>query len=228
MKDDGNRVFCSWSGGKESALALYRAIGSGIAVSRLINMVTEDGSHSRTHGIEAALLSLQARAIGIPLIQRKTTWDGYEEEFKKVLSGLSDEGISRGVFGDIDMEEHRAWVDRVCAECAVRPSLPLWLAKRDDLLSEFIDSGFKAVIVAVDRNYLDDTWIGREIDKTFVKDLQSLGDSVDICGERGEYHSFVYDGPIFHRPVQLEKGGVLSAPGYYFLDIGAYSIKETR
>jgi len=228
MKDDGNHVFCSWSGGKESALALYRAIGSGIAVNRLINMVTEDGSHSRTHGIEAALLSLQARAIGIPLIQRKTTWEGYEEEFKKVLFGLSDEGISRGVFGDIDMEEHRAWVERVCSECGVRPSLPLWLAKRDDLLSEFINSGFKAVIVAVDRNYLDDTWIGREIDGTFVKDLESLGDSVDICGERGEYHSFVYDGPIFHNPVQFEKGGIRSAPGYYFLDIGAYSIRETR
>lgn len=228
MKDDRNHVFCSWSGGKESALALHRAIRSGAVVSRLINMVTEDGSHSRTHGIEAAVLSLQARAIGIPLIQRRTTWDGYEEEFKKVLSGLSDEGIYRGVFGDIDMEEHRAWVERVCAECTVRPSLPLWLAKRDDLLSEFIDSGFKAVIVAVDRNYLDDTWIGREIDNTFVKDLQSLGDSVDICGERGEYHSFVYDGPIFHRPVQFERGGVRSAPGYYFLEIGAYSIKETR
>ncbi len=226
MTMDGQDAFCSWSGGKESALALYRARRSGFAVTRLINMVTEDGTHSRTHGLEADLLSLQAEAIGIPLVQRRTTWNGYEEEFKKVLSGFRADGILRGIFGDIDMDEHRAWVERVCSECNLRPSLPLWLEERENLLSEFIDEGFKAVIVAVDRRYLDDTWIGREIDRAFVNDLKALGGDVDLCGERGEYHSFVYDGPIFRRPVPFERGTIRSTEEYFFLDIRTLPPKE--
>jgi len=226
MTDVQEDAFCSWSGGKESALSLFRAARSGFTITRLINMVTEDGTHSRTHGLEADLLSLQARAIGIPLTQRRTTWNGYEEEFKKVLSGLRADGIFQGIFGDIDMEEHRAWVERVCSECDVRPSLPLWLEKREDILSEFLDEGFKAVIVAVDRRYLDEKWVGREIDRAFVDNIRSLGGNVDICGEKGEYHSFVYDGPIFQRPVPFEKGGIRSTDDYFFLDIKALRLKD--
>lgn len=205
-------------------MALHRARRSGFTVTHLINMVTEEGTHSRTHGVEAALLSLQAHAIGIPLVQRRTTWNGYEGEFKKALSAFLGQGIDRGIFGDIDMEEHRAWVERVCSECLIRPNLPLWLEKRDVLLSEFIKEGFKAVIVTVDKRYLDDTWIGREIDGEFVNDIKSLGDTVDICGEKGEYHSFVYDGPIFERPVLFKKGSIRSNEGYFFLDIDDASI----
>lgn len=224
--DDRKDAFCSWSGGKESALALFRARRSGFTITRLINMVTEDGTHSRTHGLEANLLSLQARTIGIPLTQRRTTWKSYEEEFKKVLSHFHAEGILRGVFGDIDMEEHRAWVERVCSECNVRPSLPLWLEKRDDILSEFLNEGFKAVIVAVDRRYLDDRWIGREVDPAFVNDIQALGGDVDICGEKGEYHTFVYDGPIFQRPVPFEMVGIRSTDEHFFLDIRSLAAKD--
>lgn len=226
MIDDRKEAFCSWSGGKESALALFRARRSGFTITRLINMITEDGTHSRTHGLEADLLSLQASSIGIPLTQRRTTWNGYEEEFKKVLSLLHAEGTLRGVFGDIDMEEHRAWVERVCSDCDVRPSLPLWLEKREDILSEFINEGFKAVIVAVDRRYLDERWIGREIDRAFVDDIRALGGDVDICGEKGEYHSFVYDGPIFRRPVPFERSGIRSTDEYFFLDIRALPSKD--
>jgi len=226
MMDDRKDAFCSWSGGKDSALALFRAKRSGFTVTRLINMITEDGTHSRTHGLTADLLSLQARAIGIPFTQRRTTWNGYEEEFKKALSLFHAEGILRGVFGDIDMDEHRAWVERVCSECDVRPSLPLWLEKREDILSEFINEGFKAVIVAVDRRYLDDRWIGREIDQAFADDIGALGGDVDICGEKGEYHSFVYDGPIFQRSVPFERGGIRSTEDYFFLDIRALPLKD--
>lgn len=194
-------------------------------MTHLINMVTEDGIHSRTHGVEAALLSIQAQAIGIPLVQCSTTWNGYEGVFKKALSGFLGQGIDQGIFGDIDMDEHRAWVERVCSECMIRPNLPLWLEKRDDLLSEFLNKGFKAVIVTVDKRYLDDTWVGREIDSEFVNDIKSLGDNVDICGEKGEYHSFVYDGPIFERPVIFKKGNVRSNEGYFFLDIHDASVE---
>ncbi len=211
------KAFCSWSGGKESVLSLYRAILSGIDVTGLVNMVTENGSHSRTHGISAALLALQAQAIGIPILQRPASWDTYEHEFKTVLRGMSAQGISHGIFGDIDLEGHRAWVERVSAECSVIPHLPLWLQKRDELLGEFIRSGFKAVIVAVDRRRLDRTFIGREINDAFVADIRMQG--IDICGEAGEYHTFVYDGPVFKDPVFFEKGPIRSDGDYFFLDI---------
>lgn len=218
-----NRAFCCWSGGKESAMALYRAKMSGITVERLLNMVTEDGGHSRTHGIEARLLHEQALSAGIQLIQRRTTWNGYEGEFKKALLEFREQGMDRGIFGDIDLAEHREWVERVCSEVSVRPSLPLWLEQREKLLNEFIDAGFKAVIVTVDRRFLDETWVGREINAEFVKDIKKFGNRVDICGECGEYHSFVYDGPIFHRPVPFVRGGTRADDGYIFLNIHTVS-----
>ncbi len=106
------------------------------------------------------------------------------------------------------------------------PYPPLWLEKRDSLLTEFINEGFKAVIVTVDKRCLNETWIGREIDAEFMRDIRALGEVVDICGEKGEYHSFVYDGPIFNRPVHFEKGSVRSGDGYFFLDINAASIRD--
>ncbi len=217
MNSSQNKAFCSWSGGKESVLSLFRAIRSGVNVTRLINMMTEDGEHSRTHGISAGLIQLQARAIGIPLIQRPATWDTYENEFKAILRTMPGEGICHGIFGDIDLEEHRAWVERVSKECSISPSLPLWCEKRDDLLREFIRSGFKAAIVAVDKRYLDESWIGREIDDAFMNDIGAQG--IDICGEAGEYHTFVYDGPVFRNPVVFGRGGARSDGEYFFLNI---------
>ena len=228
MKSSLGNAFCSWSGGKDCALSLHRAIRSGINVTRLVNMVTENGTHSRTHGLSAALLKLQAQAIGIPIVQRPAAWDTYEREFKNLLREMPDEGIHRGIFGDIDMELHRAWVERVCSECSIIPSLPLWGEKRGDLLSELIHAGFKIVIVAVDRHFLDETWVGREIDDAFVRDIQLREADVDICGEAGEYHTFVYDGPIFGRPVVFEKGPVRSEGDHFFLDILDPSIQGER
>lgn len=228
MNDPREKAFCSWSGGKDCALSLHRAVWSGFNVTRLVNMVTEDGSYSRTHGLSAALLALQGRAIGIPIVQRPATWDTYEREFKNVLCEMPENGIRRGIFGDIDMEEHRAWVERVCSECRITPSLPLWAEKRRDLLSEFILAGFKAAIVAVDKRYLDETWVGREIDDAFVRDIQLQGTDIDICGEAGEYHTFVYDGPIFNRPILFEKGPVRSDGDHFLIDIVNPAIKGAR
>lgn len=223
MKVSGNTAFCSWSGGKESALSLFRAIRSGVRVARLVNMLAEDGWHCRTHGITAGLIRLQAQAIGIPLIQRPSSWQAYEEEFKAVLRTMTDEGIRQGIFGDIDLEEHREWVERVSSECSIAPSLPLWCEDRHDLLSEFIGSGFKAVIVAVDKRRLDESWLGREVDGAFMSDIGSQ--DIDICGEAGEYHTFVYDGPVFKEPVLFRKGAVRSDGDYLLLEIAGPSIK---
>ena len=121
-----SQVFASWSGGKDCCFACYRASLSGLKVRYLANMVTEGGRRSWTHGLSSELLQVQSRAIGIPLIQRRTTRDNYEAEFKAMLLALKQEGVSGGVFGDIDLEEHRQWIDRVCREVDITPHLPLW------------------------------------------------------------------------------------------------------
>jgi diphthine-ammonia ligase len=194
------KAFCSWSGGKECSMALHEAKKSGIAVTHLLNMVSEDGAHSRTHGIDSSWLLLQAEAIGLPIIRKTTSWDGYEETFKNTLKYLRQEGITTGIFGDIDLIHHREWVERVCADCGVTPILPLWNKEREELLNAFISNGFRAVIVAADPRFLSEDWLGREIDADFVRGATSLG-TIDLCGEQGEYHTFVYDGPIFKAPL---------------------------
>lgn len=197
------KAFCSWSGGKECSMALNEAQKSGIVVTHLLNMASEDGVHSRTHGIDSSWLALQAETIGLPLIQRTTSWDGYEETFKSTLNHLRQEGITTGIFGDIDLIQHREWVERVCTDCDITPILPLWNKEREDLLNAFINDGFRAIIVATDARFLNQDWLGKEIDDDFVREAASLG-TIDLCGEKGEYHTFVYDGPIFKRPLAFK------------------------
>ncbi|MEW6102563.1 MAG: diphthine--ammonia ligase [bacterium] len=199
------KAFVSWSGGKESNLACYRAMqNQEIEVSYLLNMTSEDGSRSRSHGISSDLLRKQAEAIGIPIIQPYVNWEGYEAEFKKALANLKEKGVSCGVFGDIDVLEHRDWVERVCNDMGIKPILPLWKNEREKLMLEFIRVGFKAIIVACNPNFLGIEWLGREINEGFINDLKAL--PIDLCGENGEFHTFVYDGPIFKNPIEFIKG----------------------
>jgi diphthine-ammonia ligase len=220
------KAFCSWSGGKECSMALNEAQKSGLAVTRLLNMTSEDGLHSRTHGIDASWLVLQAESIGIPLIQKTTSWDGYEETFKAALNQLKRQGITTGIFGDIDLIQHKEWVERVCADCNIMPILPLWNKKREELLNTFIKDGFRALIVAVDAQVLNEDWLGREIDTDFVRDATSLG-TIDLCGERGEYHTFVYDGPIFRTPLFIEISQKILCDGNWLLRLNHRTSRES-
>jgi len=213
------KAFISWSGGKEASLSFYRAMqNKGIEVSCLLNMIAEDGEHSRTHGIGSMLLKLQADALGIPIIQRKTSWQTYEKEFKEAISNLKNENILTGIFGDIDVQEHRDWVERVCNETGIRPILPLWKQEREVLLKEFILSGFKAIVVATKAEILHKDWLGRRIDERFIEELKVL-DNIDLCGENGEYHTFVYDGPIFNKPVDFISEKKVLRDKHWFLEI---------
>jgi len=200
---NSRKAFCSWSGGKECSMALHEARKSGIMVTHLLNMVSQDGIHSRTHGIDSSWLVLQAERIGLPIVQRTTSWGNYEETFKTALDHLGQQGVTTGIFGDIDLIQHREWVERVCAECGITAILPLWERKREELLNTFINDGFRAVIVAVDARFLNEDWLGRKIDTDFIRKATSLG-TIDLCGERGEYHTFVYDGPIFKTSLAFE------------------------
>lgn len=213
------KTFVSWSGGKETSLACYRVMKKeDIKVAYLLNMVSEDGKHSRSHGVSAELLKAQAEAIEIPIVQRKTTWNTYEEEFKKAALDFKNEGVEAGVFGDIDLQEHRDWVERVCKEIGITPLLPLWKEEREELLREFIQVGFKAIIVATNQEFLGKEWLGRIVDREFVKDLKAL-DKIDLCGEKGEYHTFVYDGPIFKKPVRFIAGEKVFKDKRWFLEL---------
>lgn len=219
MSQNHKKAFVSWSGGKDSALACYNAIkNDGIEIAYLLNMLSENGTHSRSHHLSVSVLKAQVEAMGIPIMQKQATWGDYEEEFKKALAAFKKEDIQTGVFGDIDVQEHRDWVERVCRESDLDAILPLWQRTRESLMSEFTTSGFKAVIVAVKLECMGSKWLGRELDAQFVEDMKRLP-QVDLCGENGEYHTFVYDGPIFKNPVNFITGKKHLRGNHCFLEI---------
>ena len=221
-------VFASWSGGKDSCLALYRAKVSGLDVRYLANTVTENGKRSFSHGMPAELIQLQSQSIGIPLVQRRTTRETYEAEFIKMLQAFKQEGIEGGVFGDIDFNAHREWIERVCRKADITPLLPLWLESQDKLVREFIDAGFEAVVVAAKAELFGEAVLGRKIDRDFIRHLEELGKTKKVtpCGESGEYHSLVIDGPIFKKRLEIVKTQKELREGTRFLNILAVNIKD--
>lgn len=208
------KVFSSWSGGKDCALAMYRAISQGHEVLNLLNFISEDGNRSRSHGIKASVLALQAQAIGVPIIQVKTSWEDYEDNFKNVVRELKDKGIEGGVFGDMDLEEHRQWVERVCGEVGVKPLLPLWSMKSDELIEEFLRLKFKAIVIAT---RLEKDFVGKVVDEALVKRIGELG--CHPSGENGEYHTFVIEGPIFKRTLNITGGETKARDGVWFWEV---------
>jgi diphthine-ammonia ligase len=216
------KVFTSWSGGKDCCLALNRALAKGLDVCYLANTVTADGKRSCSHGISASVILSQSRALGIPVVQQPTTGDNYRAEFVKMLRAFKQEGIEGGVFGDIDFNAHREWIDAVCAETGITPYLPLWLEDQHKLVEEFIDAGFTAVIVAVKAGLLSREMLGRRIDRDF---LASLGKDITPCGEAGEYHSLVIDGPIFKKRLEITIGQKVTRGDHHFLEITGTKLK---
>jgi len=222
------KVFASWSGGKDGCLACYRAISSGLDVRYLANTVTEDGRRSRSHGIAAEVIKKQAEAIGIPIVQRCTTRENYEAEFIKMLRAFKAEGIEGGVFGDIDFNAHREWIERVCQEADITPHLPLWLESQDKLMKEFIDSGFEAVVVAAKSELFGEEILGQRLDRDFIKRLEELSKTrpVTPCGESGEYHTLVVDGPLFKKRLEILETRKILREGIRFLEILSTDLKN--
>jgi len=221
------KAFASWSGGKDCCLALHRAIADGLDVRYLANTITEDGQRSFSHGISAEVIRAQAQAIGIPLAQRPTTRETYEAEFINMLRAFKQEGIEGGVFGDIDFNAHRQWIERVCRESDITPYLPLWLENQDKLLSEFIDSGFVAIVVAAKADLFGEEVPGQKVDRDFVRHLKELGKTKKItpCGESGEYHTLVIDGPVFQKRLEILETRKVLRNGTRFLEILSTELK---
>ena len=222
-----HQVFTSWSGDKDSCLACYQAVNSRLKVRYLLNMVTEDGRRSWTHGQSVELLQSQSQAIGIPLIQRQTTMANYEAEFKDALLSLKQKGVTGGVFGDIDLEEHRHWIERICGEVALTPHLPLWGQAQEKILGSFITSGFEAVVVVTKADLFGEEWLGQKIDLDFLSYLSELRQryGIQLCGEAGEYHTFVTDGPLFNQRIEILETNMVSREGYWFLEISKHSLR---
>lgn len=222
-----HQVFTSWSGGKDCCFACHQAIVSGLKVRFLANMITEDGKRSWTHGLSAELLEVQSQAIGIPLIQRRTTMANYETEFKDMLLALKPEGVRGGVFGDIDLEEHRQWTNRICQQVDIIPYLPLWGQSQEAILKDFTGLGFEAIVVVARADLFSQEWLGRKINLDFLSHLSELKQTneIQLCGEAGEYHTFVTDGPLFNQRIEILETNKVLRDGYWFLEILKYTLR---
>ena len=209
--------FCSWSGGKDSCLALYYAMKSGGTPKYLFTMLEEGGEYSRSHRIPKAVLQQQSKMSKIPIMFNSTTWEDYEKKFSETLKIYEKQNIKYGVFGDIDIEEHREWCKTLCEKNNIEARHTLWKCSRDELITEFLNLGFKTKIVAVKVDSLDPEWLGRTLDKDMIKEFKKIG--IDICGERGEYHTIVTDGPIFDSEIRLVGKNKILKDGYWFLDL---------
>lgn len=222
------RVFASWSGGKDCCLAAYRATQQGMDVRYLANTVTADGQRSCSHGVAAAVIRRQAEALGITIMQQPTEGDNYRAQFIRMLEVFREDGVTGGIFGDIDFNAHREWVESVCGEVGMTAMLPLWLEDQNRLLEEFIDAGFVSVIVAVKAELLGEEFLGRIIDRDLIADLSALDRGITPCGEAGEFHSLVVDGPLFKKRLELTETRTVTRGEHHFLDILGTELREKQ
>jgi len=215
--EKNEKFFTSWSGGKDSCLALHRAFTAGAKPACLLTILSEDGIRSRSHGLRKDVLEAQASAMGIPMLLKCATWAEYESIFVDALQEISRQGIKSGVFGDIDFPPHLEWEQKVCSQTDMTAYLPLWECARETLLDEFLALGYKAMIVTVKEEKLDRKFLGKIIDRDMIAEFQKIG--IDPCGENGEYHTLVVDGPLFKKPLPIETGACQEHAGYCMIDV---------
>ncbi len=213
------RLFCSWSGGKDSCLTLYRMIQTGYHYHSLITMFDNTDKRSRSHGLTPETLHILAKAIEIPLKTGTSVWGAYEDAFKNLISEFKSDNIVHGAFGDIDLQPHRDSVERVCSETGISPHLPLWNEQRRTLVEEFIREGFKACIVVVNCSMMSERLLGRVIDIPLIGELEAEG--VDACGENGEFYTFVFDGPLFRKKIHYTADEKIKLDNYSYLPVKA-------
>jgi len=205
------KVLFTWSGGKDSVLALYELqITDDYEVAALLTTLTQDYNRISMHGVRSILLERQANSLGVPIekvyISKNSSNEEYEASMREVLQKYLTFGVSSVVFGDIFLDDLRKYREDNLSKIGMKAVFPIWKRDTTELAHEFIDLGFKAVITCVDSNVLDKIFIGRLFDEQFLSELPA---NVDPCGENGEFHSFVYDGPIFQKKVSYVKGEVV-------------------
>lgn len=199
---NNKKFVISFSGGKDSMLALHRMIKNGYTPVALLTTVKKNEGESWTHSINLDFLNRVSKSLGIDLITVECEVSEYESEFERKLLEAKEKGATICVYGDIDIEHHRQWgVDR-CNAVNINAEFPLWQENREELVYEFIDNGYKAIIKTINLNNLGEEFLGEILTKDLIQKIKETGS--DACGENGEYHTFVSDGPLFKIPINFE------------------------
>lgn len=205
------KTFLNWSGGKDSSMALYYLLqNKEVSIQHLFTSMNKEQQRISMHGVRRELLEKQAAALGFPLrvmeLSETTDMEGYRAEITKHVDFFVQEGYDATAFGDIFLEDLKKYREEQLKPTGLAIHFPLWKRDTKDLMRTFIDLGFKSVVTCVNEKYLDQSFVGRVLDDSFLTDLPP---NVDPCGENGEYHSFAFDGPIFNNPIQFELGEVV-------------------
>jgi uncharacterized protein (TIGR00290 family) len=204
----GNKTYFNWSTGKDSALALFHALqDKTLSIEYMLTSVNAHHDRVSMHGVRRELLAKQMDAIGIPYgtleLPEEPAMEEYEGIMRKCVEDLKNQGFTDTLFGDIFLEDLRNWREKQLAVYEIKPHFPLWKRNTKELLQEFLDLKFQAVVVCVKADALDKSFCGRVLDEQFIRDLPS---TVDPCGENGEFHTFCFDAPMFKNPVKFIPG----------------------
>lgn len=211
------RSIVSFSGGKDSSLALYHALQSGTVIG-LIVMLEEQGQRSRSHAMPLDIIQAQADAIGLPVFMTSSSWADYEDKFIDLMKQAKQKGAEVLVTGDLDMPQHGCWHDRVTQQVGLKLGMPLWLRPHREVVEEFINLGFRSVVVTVNLKLgmkVED--LGKILTLEYIQELESRG--IDPCGEGGEFHTTVIDGPIFNKAIPIRQCNIVYHEEYAFLPL---------
>jgi len=206
------KAIFNWSGGKDASFALYQILqNKNYEISALLTTFNASNNRVSMHGVHRNLIAAQAHQIGLPLhpvlLPADIGMTAYNERMNDKLESYKDQGIRHCIFGDILLEDIKAYRDRRLKRVKMRGVYPIWQQSTLELAQRFIQAGFKAVVVSVNGSQLNRSFAGREYDQAYLADLP---EQVDPCGENGEFHTFVYDGPIFEHPVSFEKKDIVT------------------
>lgn len=194
------------------------AINNGFSPRVLLNVLNEEGKISRSHGIPASILQAQAAAINLPVHLLSSSWQEYETKFTEALRFLKTEyHLSHAVFGDIDLQAHRDWEEKVCMDAGITALLPLWQQDRKELVTKMLDAGIKTMIVSCN-TVMGERFLGKLLTMDLVAELEKTG--VDVCGENGEFHTLVLDCPLFKNAIDVEVIQKLQHENYWFTELG--------
>jgi diphthine-ammonia ligase len=218
MGDDNQlRYAVSFSGGKDSMLALDRALRLGLRVSRLVTLYDDASKRVRFHGVPVEVMRAQAHALGLPIRLYPTTPASFESVFLGALQELRTEEIAGVIFGNIHLADVRAWYEERVRAAELAHVEPLWNEPPGELVREVIGRGYTATLTCLEEATADPAWLGQTLSAELVAAFEARG--IDACGERGEYHTLVTDGPLFRLPLRVEYGGVHEAGGFRQLDM---------
>lgn len=209
----------AWSGGKDSMLALDRTVRQNLDVRYLLNIIDAGTRRIRFHGVRAELIGRQAAALGMQLVQPATTPDAFEQTFLDGLDQLRVLGVKGIIFGNIHLEDVRGWYEERTTGRGLAHVEPLWQADPNAVVAELIERGYRTRITSIDLQSANRSWLGRELDRALAAEIAGT-EGVDAAGERGEYHTFVFAGPLFTKPVEHMVGAVREETGHALIEIG--------